>query len=296
MNIEEYLQNQKALVDRKLEEIIPSESTYPPGIHQAMRYSLLSGGKRVRPILCLAACEAVGGDAESALPVACAMELIHTYSLIHDDLPSMDNDDLRRGKPTNHKVFGEAVAVLAGDALLTFVFYILSHHSRKIGLDSDITLKIIEEISLAAGTMGMIGGQVVDLESENQEIDLARLEYIHTHKTGALIRCAIVCGALQGGASADQIAKTRSYGEIIGLAFQIIDDILDIKGEEGKLGKNIGSDLLREKATYPAYLGLSESMNQAQNLLKTALSELECFDSRAEPLRGIAHFIVNRNF
>ena len=296
MNIEEYLQNKKIVVDKKLEELLPPESVYPPRIHQAMRYSLFSGGKRIRPILCLAACEAVGGNTEQALPVACAIELVHTYSLVHDDLPAMDDDDLRRGRPTSHKAFGEALAILAGDALLTQVYYILSHHSRKVGVDPGIILQVIEEISLSAGSMGMIGGQVVDLESEDQYIELPRLEYIHTHKTGALIRCAVVSGALLGGSSADKMNRFRSYGEIIGLAFQIVDDILDIKGEEVKLGKSIGSDLAQKKATYPAHLGLTESMNRAKSLLKSALSKLENLDSRADPLRELAIFIVNRNF
>ena len=296
MNIEEYLREQKAVVDRKLEEILPQRTTYPQRIHQAMRYSIFSGGKRIRSILCLAACEAVGGNKESALPVACAIELVHTYSLIHDDLPAMDNDDLRRGKPTSHKEFGEAMAILAGDGLLTLVYYVLSHHCSKSGVDSEIILRIVEEISQAAGTLGMIGGQVVDLESENQDIELPQLEYIHTHKTGALIRCALVCGALLGGASADRMKRIRSYGEIIGLAFQIVDDILDIQGEEKELGKSIGSDLVQNKATYPAHLGVTESMNRARSLLNSALAELEDFDSLADPLREIGRFVVNRTF
>lgn len=296
MNIEDYLRNQKAIIDRKLEEYLPEETAYPPKIHQAMRYSLFSGGKRIRSILCLAACEAVGGKPEPALPVACAMELVHTYSLIHDDLPAMDNDDLRRGKPTSHKAFGEAIAILAGDALLTLVYYVLSHHPRKAGADASVVLQVIEEISQASGTMGMIGGQVVDLESEDQDIEFPQLEYIHTHKTGALIRCAVVCGALLGGASEDQMKRLRLYGEIIGLAFQIVDDILDIRGEQSKLGKSIGSDLAQKKATYPAHLGLTESMNRACNLLESAISKLAGFDSKADPLREIARFIVQRNF
>jgi len=296
MNIEDYLRNQKAVIDRKLEEYLPEETAYPPKIHQAMRYSLFPGGKRIRSILCLAACEAVGGKPEPALPVACAMELVHTYSLIHDDLPAMDNDDLRRGKPTSHKAFGEAIAILAGDALLTLVYYVLSHHTRKAGADAQIVLQVIEEISQASGTMGMIGGQVVDLESEDKEIEFPQLEYIHTHKTGALIRCAVVCGAIMGGASGDQMTGLRLYGEIIGLAFQIVDDILDIRGEQSKLGKSIGSDLAQKKATYPAHLGLTESMNRARNLLESAISKLAGFDSKADPLREIARFIVQRNF
>jgi geranylgeranyl diphosphate synthase type II len=290
MNIEEYLQKQKAIVDRKLEEILPPEPAYPPKIHQAMRYSLFSGGKRVRPILCLASCEAVGGDPEPALPVACAIELVHTYSLIHDDLPAMDNDDLRRGKPTSHMVFGEAMAILAGDALLTLVYYVLSHHSLKTGIDSDIILKVIKEISRSAGTMGMIGGQVVDLESENQDIELPQLEYIHTHKTGALIRCSVVCGALLGGASADQMKRIRSYGEIIGLAFQIVDDILSIKREKSKNSKDIGSNLAQKKTTYPAHLGIVESTNRARSLFELALSELESFNYKADFLRDIVYY------
>jgi geranylgeranyl diphosphate synthase type II len=296
MNIEDYLRNQKAIIDLKLEEYLPEETAYPPKIHQAMRYSLFSGGKRIRSILCLAACEAVGGKPEQALPVACAMELVHTYSLIHDDLPAMDNDDLRRGKPTSHKAFGEAIAILAGDALLTLVYYVLSHHTRKAGADAPVVLRVIEEISRASGTMGMIGGQVVDLESEDQEIEFPQLEYIHTHKTGALIRCAVLCGAIMGEASGDQMKGLRLYGEIIGLAFQIVDDILDIRGEQSKLGKSIGSDLAQKKATYPAHLGLTESMDRARNLLESAVSKLAGFDSKADPLREIARFIVQRNF
>jgi geranylgeranyl diphosphate synthase type II len=243
----------------------------------------------------LAACDAVGGDTALALPAACAMEMIHTYSLIHDDLPAMDDDDFRRGRPTNHKVFGEAIAILAGDALLTEAFIHLSSPSYAAAVGSERLLPVIHEIALCAGSRGMVGGQVVDMESEgNKEIDLATVQYIHTRKTGALIKASIKAGAVLGGADAGVVKAMTRYGEAIGLAFQIADDILDIEGTTEQIGKDAGSDEARGKATYPAVLGLAESKRRAQELLDLAIEALSSFDHRADPLRDIARYIVSR--
>jgi geranylgeranyl diphosphate synthase type II len=254
---------------------------------------VFAGGKRVRPVLMLAACETVGGDLNQALPAACAMEMIHTYSLIHDDLPAMDDDDFRRGNPTNHKVYGEATAILAGDALLTEAFILLAG-DQEHG-DAAARLRVIHEIATASGSRGMVGGQVVDMESEGKgEIDLATLSYIHTHKTGALIRASVRAGAILGGATEQSLAALTHYGEAIGLAFQIADDILDVEGTTEELGKDAGSDQARGKATYPALVGLEASKARAQELVQMALDALSIFDQRAEPLRAIASYIVKR--
>jgi geranylgeranyl diphosphate synthase type II len=258
-----------------------------------MRYSVFAGGKRVRPVLMLAACDAVGGNLEKAIPAACAMEMIHTYSLIHDDLPAMDDDDFRRGNPTNHKVYGEATAILAGDALLTEAFILLS---KDDGGDAAARLKVIQEIATASGSRGMVGGQVVDMESEGKPelIDIATLSYIHTHKTGALIRASVRAGAILAGAGEERLASLTRYAEAIGLAFQIADDILDVEGTTEELGKDAGSDEARGKATYPALVGLEASKARAQELVDMALEALAGFDERAEPLRAIASYIVKR--
>ncbi len=293
MDLKDYLKNRCQLVDQTLETFLPAAGELPASLHDSMRYSVFAGGKRVRPVLMLAACETVGGDLNAALPAACAMELIHTYSLIHDDLPAMDDDDFRRGNPTNHKVYGEATAILAGDALLTEAFILLSACQQ--GGDPVARLRVIHEIAHASGSRGMVGGQIVDMESEGKgEIDLATLSYIHTHKTGALIRASVRAGAMLGGACEDSLAALTRYGDAIGLAFQIADDILDVEGTTEELGKDAGSDQARGKATYPALVGLEASKRRAQELVEMALDALSVFDERAEPLRAIASYIVKR--
>jgi len=296
LELEFYLQQQVARVDAALETYLPSDERMPQQLHQAMRYSIFAGGKRIRPVLMLAACDAVGGQSEIALPAACAMEMIHTYSLIHDDLPAMDNDDLRRGRPTNHKVFGDAHAILAGDALLTEAFLLLSAPMVDFELEASIQLHVAHIIARAAGSAGMVGGQIVDMESEGGtlDIDLPTLEYIHTHKTGALIKAAIEVGAVLGGAEEAEFSALSRYGELSGLAFQIADDILDVTGNQETLGKNVGSDEARGKATYVSLLGLSEAQKRADELRKMALKSLETFGEKAEPLRQIVNFIVAR--
>jgi geranylgeranyl diphosphate synthase, type II len=295
MDLKSYLKKMQQLVDASLENYLPEESLLPSSVHAAMRYSVFAGGKRVRPILLLAACEAVGGDIMKAMPAACAMEMIHTYSLIHDDLPAMDDDDFRRGRPTNHKVYGEANAILAGDALLTEAFILLSNPEWNCGIPPEASLRVIQEISLCAGSRGMIGGQVVDMECEGKmEVDLAMVQYIHTHKTGALIRASVKSGALIGGAEGSRLDALVRYGEAAGLAFQIADDILDIEGTTEEIGKDAGSDQARGKATYPAVIGLAESRRRAAELVDVALDALADFDEKAEPLRLIASYIVKR--
>jgi geranylgeranyl diphosphate synthase, type II len=295
MDLKKYLKERCRLVDEALEQFLPPADELPDSLHKSMRYSVFAGGKRVRPILLLAACEAVGGEIGPAMPAACAMEMIHTYSLIHDDLPAMDNDDFRRGNPTNHKVFGEAIAILAGDALLTEAFILLSDpgHCGKTG--STRLLPVIHEISRSAGSHGMVGGQVVDMESEGKpDVDLAIVQYIHTHKTGALLKASVKAGALLGGADDAGLAAMTRYGEAVGLAFQIADDILDIEGTTEELGKDAGSDEARGKATYPAVMGIAEAKRRAGELVEMALDALSGFDEKADPLREIARYIVYR--
>ncbi len=295
MDLKPYLKKMQQMVDESLEKYLPRRDELPGSIHEAMRYSIFAGGKRVRPVLMLAACEAVDGDISKALPAACAMEMIHTYSLIHDDLPAMDNDDFRRGKPTSHKVFGEAIAILAGDALLTEAFKLLSNPEFTRGLSPDVLLRVIHEIAVCAGSRGMIGGQVVDMESEGKkDIDFATVQYIHTHKTGALIKASLKCGALIGGADGSRLNAVTRYGEAVGLAFQIADDILDIEGTTEQIGKDAGSDQTRGKATYPAVIGLAESKQRASELVETAVEALAGFGEKADPLRAIATYIVKR--
>jgi geranylgeranyl diphosphate synthase type II len=295
MNLKTYLKEQSALVDAALDRFLPKETDLPHALHRAIRYSVFAGGKRVRPILLLAACRAVGGDTGRALPAACALEMIHTYSLIHDDLPAMDNDDFRRGNPTSHKVFGEAIAILAGDALLTEAFKLLGDPRHAHGSEPSVLLAVIHEIATCAGSYGMVGGQVVDMESEGrQDIDLATVQYIHTHKTGALIKASVVAGALLGGASGQQLAAITRYGEAAGLAFQIADDILDIEGTTEEIGKDTGSDQARGKATYPAVMGVASSRDEAHAMMAEALRALEIFGEEAEPLREIARYVVQR--
>ena len=255
LSASQYLLEGKKLIDEGIVSLLPQGKVYPESIHEAMSYSLLAGGKRLRPILVMAASEAVGGDRDSVLPFAVASEMIHTYTLIHDDLPALDNDDLRRGKPTNHKVFGEAIAILAGDALLTQAFIIMTRAVGMENIPSDCILKATHEMACALGSTGMIGGQVVDLESEGKPITKETLEYIHIYKTGFLIRACIRCGGILSQANAQQLSSLSRFGAHIGLAFQIIDDVLDVTGDQERLGKDIGSDLTKDKATYPAYTG-----------------------------------------
>jgi geranylgeranyl diphosphate synthase type II len=292
VNLNAYLAKQKKTVDRRLDKLLPKKDLYPQKVHEAMRYSLMIGGKRIRPVLTIAACEAVGGTARAALDTACAIELIHTYSLIHDDLPCMDNDDFRRGKPTSHKVFGEAAAVLAGDALLTRAFQICAG-TKDI---SDKTKpRLIALIARAAGSEGLIGGQIVDLDSEEKDVPLKTLEYIHIHKTACLIRAAIEAGAVLGGASPRAFRSLGSFGSLIGLTFQIADDILDIVGTKEKLGKGIGKDAAQGKATYPSVYGIEKSRDILRRKTDEALKALAGFGTQAEPLREIARFIAARD-
>lgn len=294
MDLKAYLHERTALVDAALDRWLPAGEVLPPRLHEAMRYSVFAGGKRLRPVLIMAACEAVGGDPATVMHAACAMEMIHTYSLIHDDLPAMDDDDFRRGRPTNHKVFGEANAILAGDALVTEAFRLLADAEANRGIDPVIALQVIETIARCAGSQGMVGGQVVDMESEGKPIDFATLQYIHTRKTGALFLASIQAGARLGGGDAGQVAALTRYGETAGLAFQIADDILDIVGDQAEIGKDVGSDQARGKATYPALLGLSEARRRAEELRDLAIAALEPLGAPAEPLRAIARYIVDR--
>lgn len=295
VDLKAYLKEKISVVDAALEQYLPEERQRPQSIHKGMRYSVFAGGKRVRPVLMLAACEAVGGDINKVLPAACAMEMIHTYSLIHDDLPAMDNDDFRRGRPTSHKVFGEAIAILAGDALLTEAFRLLSDPQFANGIPAEVRLAVINEIAVSAGTFGMVGGQVVDMESEGRsEIDLPTVQYIHTHKTGALIKGSVVAGALLGGADEKQLEAIRRYGKAAGLAFQIADDILDIEGNTEDIGKTAGSDEARGKATYPAVIGLPAAKQEAAAMMDEAMLAIEPLGTAAEPLREIARYIVER--
>jgi len=290
-----YLRQHAATVDAALDHWLPGADLLPPRLHQAMRYSVFAGGKRLRPVLIIAACEAVGGAAEQVLHAACALEMIHTYSLIHDDLPAMDDDDFRRGRPTNHKVYGEAHAILAGDALLTEAFRLLADPQVNRGHDPLVVLRVIETVARCAGSQGMVGGQVVDMESEGQAVDYATLQYIHTRKTGALFLASIQTGAWLGGGNDAQVAALTRFGESAGLAFQIADDILDIVGSQEEIGKDVGSDQARGKATYPALLGLSEARRRAEELRDLAIAALEPLGAAAEPLRAIARYIVDRS-
>ena len=286
-----YLAKAKATVEQALDQSLVPER--PESLREAMRYSLLAGGKRLRPILCLAACELAGGDAAQAMPTAVALEMIHTMSLIHDDLPAMDDDDLRRGRPTNHKVYGEAVAILAGDALLTRAFEMVA--LRSPGVPPERLLKVVGELSLVAGAPGLVGGQVVDLESEGKEVDLETLEYIHLHKTGALLSACVITGAMIGGADDELIAALRIYARGIGLAFQIIDDILDITASSEVLGKTAGKDLIADKTTYPKLLGLEESRKRAADLVQEAKGVLKPWADKAQPLLALADYITSRD-
>lgn len=293
-SLETYLHAQQQRLEAALDHCLPSSDACPPVLSEAMRYSVFAGGKRVRPILLLTATAAVGGDSEAVLPAACALEFVHTYSLIHDDLPAMDDDDYRRGQPTNHKVFGEAVAILAGDALLTCAFEIMAGPDLTTRFAPAVLLEATHCLARAAGFSGMVGGQVADMASEDQTVPLDVLEYIHRHKTAALIAAAVTIGGLLGGGSAAQLEALKLYGQAIGLAFQIADDVLDVEGDSAALGKQVGQDAQHGKATYPALLGVQASRQHATALLHEALAALGDFDHGAERLRQLARFIVNR--
>lgn len=290
-----YLNDRQNIVEEALTRYLPSEDNIPAEIFKAIRYSVFAGGKRIRPILCLAAVEALGGDIAQALPVACALELIHTYSLIHDDLPPMDNDDFRRGKPTSHKVFGEAIAILAGDALLTEAFNLLSR-AEKVRLAAERRLAVIQVIAQAAGIYGMVGGQALDLLAEKTNPDLAALSDIHRRKTGALIVAAVKSGAVICGAAEKKVQALTDYGMNIGLAFQIADDILNVEGDSRLMGKQTGSDAAHGKVTYPSIVGLEDTRIILSEHLAAAITSIDDFDDRALPLRVIADYIINRKY
>ena len=294
LDLKKYLERRRRQVDEALERWVVGEEEFPPQVHKAMRYSLFAGGKRLRPILALSAAEAVGGKAREALPVACALELIHTYSLIHDDLPAMDDDDLRRGRPTSHKVFGEAVAILAGDALLTEAFRLMARPDLMRNLPSRRRLAAIHLVALSAGSRGLVGGQVMDMASEGEEIKPDILEYIHSRKTGALIGAAVAVGAVIGGGSPREVRALEKYGRKVGLAFQIMDDLLDVQGEETQMGKAVGKDRTKGKATYPSLFGIEDSRRKAEGLVREAVTHLDPFNRRANPLREIARYILQR--
>jgi len=294
VNLQRYLDKHSRLVDRALKQLLPAGKTVPRTLDKAMRYSLFSGGKRIRPILALASGEAVGASATRVLPFACALEMIHSYSLIHDDLPAMDNDDLRRGKPTNHVVFGEGMAILAGDGLLTEAFRVMADAALRPGQDRTAALRALQEIAASAGAVGMVGGQVADVEAENKKPTKALVEYIHARKTGALLRASVRAGAFAGGATARQFACLDQYGIAMGLAFQIADDILDVEGGTAKTGKREGRDAELHKVTYPAAVGMDKAKTRARDLLAEALTAIRPLGGHAEPLRQIAKFVVER--
>jgi geranylgeranyl diphosphate synthase type II len=291
MNIKDYLSEKRELIDSYL-KIYFTASSSPSVLHEAMKYSLFAGGKRIRPILALASYEACGGDAKKIIPQAAALELIHTYSLIHDDLPAMDNDDLRRGKPTNHKMFGEAMAILAGDALLTEAFFMMTQ--ADIRIKPSILLKALREVTLAAGHNGMVGGQAQDIISEDAEPDHETLEFIHLHKTAALIKSSVRIGPILAGSRKKQLQALTRYGENTGLAFQIIDDVLDVEGSAEELGKPVGSDSRKKKMTYPSLYGIEGARKKANELILIAIDAIGIFSSEADPLREIAGYLAKR--
>jgi len=296
MDIKQYLREKGDLINPYLKSYFekPLSPSVPPVIREAMSYSIMAGGKRLRPILALAAYEACGRDPREIVSCASALEVIHTYSLIHDDLPAMDNDDMRRGRPTNHKVYGEAVAILAGDALLTEA-YLMMLETDGAAAGKDAVLEAIRELALASGVRGMVGGQVQDIISEGAKPDADTLLYIHEHKTGALIAASVRLGGILAEADKQKMDALTGYGKNMGLAFQIVDDVLDVKGDAEVLGKPVGSDEEKNKMTYPALYGLDESMRMASELMDKAIAALEPFGGNGEPMREIARYIVSRN-
>lgn len=290
-DLKPYLAERQALVEAALDQSI--QVVYPEKIYEAMRYSLMAGGKRLRPILCLASCELMGGTHDMAMPTACALEMIHTMSLIHDDLPAMDNDDYRRGKLTNHKVYGEDIAILAGDGLLAYAFEFIATQTRNV--PADRVLNVISWLGRAVGAAGLVGGQVVDLDSEaNPDVTLETLTFIHRHKTGALLKASVVTGAILAGAAEVDVQRLTHFSENIGLAFQIVDDVLDITATQEQLGKTAGKDLQAQKATYPKFWGIEESKRQADQLIAEAKAELDPYGDAAQPLKALADFITAR--
>lgn len=293
--IEAYLEEKKSFIETTLKTLMPEPSGHASNVIKAMNYTLSSGGKRIRPILCLAGAEAVRGDADHFVEFACALEFIHSYSLIHDDLPMVDNDDFRRGRPTNHKVFGEAIALLAGDGLLTMAFNIMTQFGMENGIGNTELLRAINMIGCACGYQGMVGGQAVDITYEGKDPDPDAVTFIHTHKTGALIAASVTAGAILGGGNEDEIHAINQYGQNIGLAFQIADDILNIEGEKSIIGKGVGSDASRGKMTYPYVFGLEKSKTIEADLIEKAVNEIAGFSEKAWPLRDLASYIIDRN-
>ncbi len=289
-DLKAYLTQRAALIEAALDSALPV--VYPEQIYESMRYSLMAGGKRLRPILCLATCEMLGAPATLAMPAACALEMVHTMSLIHDDLPAMDNDDYRRGKLTNHKIYGEDVAVLAGDGLLAYAFEHIAIHTE--GVPPQQVLRVVADLGRAVGAAGLVGGQVVDLASEGKAIDESTLTYIHLHKTAALLEVSVTSGAILAGAQQPLVEKLKRYAQRIGLAFQIVDDVLDITSTAETLGKSVGKDVAAQKATYPSLWGLEASQQKADELISEAIAELEDFGESARPLIAIAQYITAR--
>ena len=304
MDIKHYFEEKKEIVESALEKYFPAQpesmgtGAFPTSLYKAIRYSLFAGGKRIRPILSMAAYESVGGKGDGVLPFACALEMIHTYSLIHDDLPAMDDDDYRRGKPTCHKVFGEAAGFLAGDALLTEAFQLISNQTiQELSRhNAELILSAIHEVAQAAGILGMVGGQMLDIESEGKEVNFSTLQSIHNRKTGALILASVRVGARLGGANKEALEALTRYGEGVGLVFQIADDILNIEGEAVRMGKKTGSDLFRKKATFPSLLGMEESKRRARELVEMSVNAICSLGLEAEPLREIARFALSRKY
>lgn len=292
-DLSSYLAERQVWVEAALDRYMPV--TYPEKIYESMRYSLLAGGKRLRPVLCLATCELMGGLLELAMPTACALEMIHTMSLIHDDLPSMDNDDYRRGRLSNHKVFGDDIAILAGDGLLAYAFEVVAEYTPRI-VPAERLIQVVARLGRAVGAAGLVGGQVVDLESEgNPDVSLETLNFIHNHKTAALLEASITSGAIIAGASGEDVQRLTRYAQNIGLAFQIVDDILDITATAEELGKTVGKDVQAQKATYPSIWGLEESRVKAQELVEAAKAEIDGWGDGAVPLKAIADFILCRS-
>ena len=289
-DLQAYLTQRAALIEAALDSALPV--VYPEQIYEAMRYSLMAGGKRLRPTLCLATCEMLGAPATLAMPAACALEMVHTMSLIHDDLPAMDNDDYRRGKLTNHKIYGEDVAVLAGDGLLAYAFEHIAIHTKEVPPQQ--VLRVVADLGRAVGAAGLVGGQVVDLASEGKAIDESTLTYIHMHKTAALLEVSVTSGAILAGAEQPVVEKLKRYAQRIGLAFQIVDDVLDIISTSETLGKSVGKDVAAQKATYPSLWGLEASQRKADELISQAIAELEDFGEAAQPLVAIAQYIAAR--
>jgi geranylgeranyl diphosphate synthase type II len=296
MDIKEYLNNRCKIVNNALDKFLPKESIYPSIIHKSIRYSVFAGGKRIRPILVILSAETLGKSYKRVLPTACAVELIHTYSLIHDDLPCMDNDDYRRGMLTNHKVFGEGIATLAGDALLTYAFELISKNKEVNGVKPENVLKVINVISKACGTSGLIGGQVVDILSEGKKVSKLELKYIHTHKTGALICASLQAGAILSDAKEKEYSALTEYGENLGLIFQIVDDILNVTGDAKKLGKSVGSDAKRKKITYPSLFGIENSKKEIQKLKEKAKNSVKIFKNKSKLLNKLVDFVIEREY